>query len=36
MRTSEVAERTGVPTSTLRYYERLGIITTNTRVASDQ
>lgn len=27
MRISEVAERTGVPTSTLRYYERLGILT---------
>ena len=27
MKISEVAERTGVPASTLRYYERLGILT---------
>ena len=27
MKISEVAERTGVPASTLRYYERLGVLT---------
>ena len=29
MKISEVAERTGVPASTLRYYERLGVLTAN-------
>ncbi len=34
MRISELAERVGVPTSTVRYYERIGVLEPPTRTAS--
>jgi DNA-binding transcriptional MerR regulator len=34
MRISEVAEQAGVPTSTVRYYERIGLVPPPTRTAS--
>jgi DNA-binding transcriptional MerR regulator len=34
MRISEVADQAGVPTSTVRYYERIGLVPAPTRTAS--
>ena len=34
MRISELAERVGVPTSTVRYYERVGLVASPARTAS--
>ena len=34
MRISELADQVGVPTSTVRYYERVGLLPTPTRTAS--